>query len=451
MRGRVLIVEDDKGMLELLEFSLARRNYDVAALTSANDAIEVTADGDFDAVVTDLNMPGISGIELCERLASSSASLPVIVITAFGTLDSAIAAIRAGAYDFITKPFEIEQLVLALDRAIQHKRLREEVRRLRETAGIPDTDTSLVGDSAPMRTVRALIRRIADTDSSVLVTGETGTGKELVAHELHRQGSRRHGPFVAVNCAAMPEQLLESELFGHIRGSFTDARSDRVGLFLQAHGGTLFLDEIGNMPVGLQAKLLRALQERRVRPLGANQEFPFDARLITATNADLESAVEENRFRQDLYFRVNVVNLHIPPLRERGGDILLLAQHFIRAFDVRMGKGVKGMAHGAAEKLQAYDWPGNVRELQNSIERAVALATHELIMLEDLPEKIREHSPARLQVAADIPSELLTLEELEKHYILRVLDAVQGNKTDAARILGLDRKTLYRKLEKFGR
>lgn len=451
MRGRVMVVEDDKGMCELLEFSLARRSYDVAALTSPNEAPEMVISGEFDAVVTDLNMPGVNGIELCERLAACSPNLPVIVITAFGTLDSAVAAMRAGAYDFITKPFEIEQLVLALDRAIQHKRLQEEVRRLRESAGIPDADTSLIGDSTAMRAVRALIRRVADTDSSVLINGETGTGKELVARELHRYSSRRHSPFVAINCAAMPEPLLESELFGHTRGAFTDARADRAGLFIQAHGGTLFLDELGNMPLELQPKILRALQERQVRPVGANQEFAFDARLVSATNTDLESAVDEGRFRQDLYFRINVVNIHIPPLRERGSDVLLLAQHFVRIFEDRMKKGVKGFVHGAAEKLQSYDWPGNVRELQNSVERAVALATHELIMVEDLPEKIRNYRPTHLQVPSDNPSELITLEELERRYILRVLDAVHGNKTDAARILGLDRKTLYRKLERFGR
>jgi len=298
--------------------------------------------------------------------------------------------------------------------------------------------------------VFAKIQKAAPVDSTVLILGESGTGKELVAQALHRGGRRRDGPFVAVNCAAMPESLLESELFGHASGAFTDARGSRSGLFAQASGGTLFLDEIGELPLGLQPKLLRALQERVARPVGSDREIPFDVRLITATNRDLESAVEERRFREDLYFRIQVITIEVPPLRLRGNDVLLLASHFVEEFAAAAGKLVKGFTSGAAEKLRGYSWPGNVRELRHSIERAVALTRFEQLTVEDLPERVRSHRGTQILIASDDPSDLLPLEEVERRYILRVLEASGGNKTLASRILGLDRKTLYRKLERYG-
>jgi len=300
-----------------------------------------------------------------------------------------------------------------------------------------------------MKKLYELLERVAESEASVLVTGESGTGKEMVAQVLHRRGRRRNGPFVAVNCAAMPETLLESELFGHAKGAFTDARNSRTGLFVQASGGTLFLDEIGDLPLGLQPKLLRALQERVVRPVGGDSEVPFDVRLVAATNHDLETAVEEGRFREDLYFRINVIPVEVPPLRMRGTDVLLLAQRFAEEFAVQAGKQVIGLSSAAAKKLLAYTWPGNVRELRNGIERAVALTRFEQITVEDLPEKVRDYQGSHILVAADDPSELVPLEQVERGYILRVLDAVGGNKTLAARVLGLDRKTLYRKLERY--
>jgi two-component system response regulator HydG len=301
-----------------------------------------------------------------------------------------------------------------------------------------------------MRPVYDMIERVADSETTVLVTGESGTGKELVAQALHRRSRRREHPFVAINCAAMPEGLLESELFGHTRGAFTDAKSDQVGLFLQANGGTLFLDEIGDMPLTLQPKLLRVLQERSVRPLGARAWTPIDVRLIAATNRDLESAIEEGRFREDLYYRVNVVHIALPPLRSRAGDVLPLAQHFLRLFASRTEKSVVGISAAAAEKLVAYSWPGNVRELQNCIERAVTLARYDQLAAEDLPEKVRKYRSAHVLVPGDDPSELAPLEEVDRRYIVRVMEAVGGNKTAAARILGLDRKRLYRMLERLG-
>jgi len=307
----------------------------------------------------------------------------------------------------------------------------------------------LGGESRAMLKVYDLIRRVASTDTTVLLSGESGTGKELVARALHTESTRAAQPFVAINCAAVPASLLESELFGHVKGAFTDAKATRKGMFEQATGGTLLLDEIGEMPLDMQPKLLRVLQERQVRPVGGNVVVPVDARIIAATNRDLESEVEEQRFREDLYYRLNVVQIHVPPLRARGNDVLLLAQHFVRKFAERMGKGVTGISSEAAKKLVEYDWPGNVRQLENSMERAVTLTRFEQLTVEDLPERISRYESSRMTIA-DVDSEhMLTLDQLEKRYIERVLKAAQGNKTQAARLLGVDRRTLYRKLERY--
>ena len=446
--ARILIVDDDREMGALLSERLARRDFEVRVASSPEEALALLAAEDFDVVVTDVKMRGLSGIELCERVTANRPDVPVIVITAFGNLDTAISAMRAGAHDFMTKPFEVEELAFRLGRALQHRRLREEVRRLRESSAAAPETSELLGDSQAMRQLRDLVARVASADAPVLVTGETGSGKELVARAIHRQGSRSAGPFVPINCAALPEPLLESELFGHARGAFTDAHAARAGLLVQASGGTLFLDEIGDLPLSLQPKLLRALEERRVRPLGSGQEISFDARIVAATHADLESAVEEGRFREDLLFRLDVLRGDVPPLRARGNDVLLLAQHFTRRSAERAGKPVLGLSRAAAEKLLGYAWPGNVRELANCIERAVALTQHDQILVEDLPERIRDYRREHVLVTGEDPSELVPLAEIERRYIARVLEAVGGNKTLAARILGLDRKTLYRKLDR---
>ncbi|MEW6775888.1 MAG: sigma-54 dependent transcriptional regulator [Bdellovibrionota bacterium] len=449
MSGRVLVVDDDLEAGRLLEDALQRRGYEVAAHTSAEEALQRLERDDFDVVLTDLKMRGMNGIDLCTRVAQSRPDLPVVVLTAFGSLDAAVSAIRAGAYDFISKPFETDSVRLVLDRAIQHRALRQEVRRLREavpsSAGFPE----IIGTSGPIKEVLDLIARVADSDASVAIQGESGTGKELVARALHRRSKRSKGPFVALNCAAIPETLLESELFGYEKGAFTDAKASRKGLLFLAEGGTLFLDEVGDLSPGLQVKLLRVLQERKARPLGAAAEIPFDARLVTSTHRDLEAEVEEGRFRQDLFFRLNVVPIHVPPLRARGTDVLQIAQHFLREFAAREGKQVLGLSHPAAEKLLAYSWPGNVRELRNCIERAVALARFDQVTVDDLPEKIRNYKGSQIVFALDKPEEFLPLEEVERRYILKVLEGVGGNKSTAARILGLDRKTLYRKLGQY--
>jgi DNA-binding NtrC family response regulator len=445
-KGRVLVVEDEREMRALLEKGLARRGFVPSVHASADEAFALLETEDFDTVLTDLRMPGMDGLALCERIVLNRPDIPVVVVTAFGSLETAVAAIRAGAYDFVTKPVDLDALVLVLERAVRHRALRDEVRRLRRALGDVSAEGGVVGESPALRRVYELIDRVADSDASVLVTGESGTGKEVAARALHARSRRHAGPFVAINCAAMPESLLESELFGHAKGAFTDAKAARTGLFIKASGGTLFLDEVGEMPLTLQPKLLRALQERTVRPVGGDTEVPFDARIVAATNRDLELAVEEGRFREDLYYRLNVIGLELPPLRARGNDVLLLAQRFLEHFAARSGKRVVGLTPAAAQRLLAYSWPGNVRELQNCIERAVALTSYEQLTVEDLPERIRDYRATSPHAQGNDLSELVSLEEMERRYIQRVLDTVGGSRTLASRILGVDRKTLYRKL-----
>ena len=441
---RVLVVDDEPEMATVVEQALRRRGYYAVQKNSADAAWELLEREDFDVIITDLNMRGMSGVELTDRVAKNRTDLPVIVITAFGSLETAIATLRAGAYDFITKPFDIDQLVLAVERAAQNKRLRDEVKRLQAEVDRSKPSTDFIGESPAIRKVHEVVARVAETDATVLVTGESGSGKELVARDLHKRSKRAAGPFIAINCAAVSESLLEIELFGHV------ADTTKRGLFVEASGGTLFLDEIAEMPLGMQSKLLRALEERAVRTVGSNVETPFDARLVTATNRDLESLVESGRFREDLYYRINVVHVDLPALRSRGRDILLLAQHFIGKFAAPMGKNVTGFLSAVAERLLSYAWPGNVRELQNCIERAIALARFEELTVEDLPPKVRDYKPsAFVVVATEDPTDLVTMEEVEKRYIQRVMEAVGQNKTQAAKVLGFDRTTLYRKLERY--
>ena len=449
--SRVLIVDDDPDLCRLLQAELEGTGFAVQTRTSAAAAIEVLQAGAVDAVVTDLQMPGTSGADLCARVVAGWPDVPVIVMTSARTVESAVAAMRAGAQDFVTKPVSAEALTLRLERALQAVAQRLELKRLRTTLEGERRRHGLLGASAAMRAVQDLIDRVASSDASVLVTGESGTGKELVARALHDAGRRAQGPFVAVNCAAMPEQLLESELFGHARGAFTDAKADRQGLLVQASAGTLLLDEVGEMPLPMQAKLLRALQERTVRPVGGSAEVKFDARIVAATNRDLESMVEEGSFRSDLLYRLDVIHVELPPLRDRGGDVLLLAQHFLDTGAARAGSQVKAIAPETAQKLLAYSWPGNARELQNCIERAIALARYDHLTPEDLPAKVRDHKPSAVVLAPADAAEVLPLAEVERRYILQALASFNGNKTRAARALGVGRKTLYRKLEEYGK
>jgi DNA-binding NtrC family response regulator len=447
---RILIVDDDPATCRMIELGLRSEGFEVESVGAVPRALEMARTFEPHVVLTDLNLGAISGIDLCHQMSDRWPDMPVVVITAFGSMETAILAMRAGAYDFITKPFDIEALALSLQRAFEHHQLKGEVKRLRAAVGQAGWGDDILGTSAPILELRALLERIAHSNTTVLVTGETGTGKEVVARVLHQHGKRRSGPFVAVNCSALPEPLLESSLFGHVRGAFTDARSARQGLFLEAHGGTLFLDEIGDMPLGLQAKLLRALEARVVRPLGADAEVPFEARIIAATNRDLDQAVQEGRFREDLYYRLNVLHVSLPALRSRGGDVIQLAQHFLVHFAKQAERPVRGISEAAARRLVAYPWPGNVRELRNSIERAVALTRFDHIAADDLPERIKNFEPRHVVVAGDDLEEMVPLEEVERRYILRVLQAAGGNKSLAAQRLGVSRRTLYRKLGEYG-
>lgn len=450
MTERILIVDDDPDLLEILVAGFAVYGIDAATCSGAAEALARLGEETFATVLTDVHMPGMRGDEFCRLASAAHPELPIVVMTAHANLDTAIAALRAGARDFFNKPLHIESTALRLRRLIEEHALRCEVRRLRDAAGRPAAP-GLLGESPAMRAVYDLMARVYAVDASVLITGETGTGKEVVARALHERSPRREGPFVAVNCSAIPEGVFESELFGHTRGAFTDARSERAGLLVQAHRGTLFLDEFGELPLMVQPRLLRALEERAVRPVGASREVPVDIRLIAATNRDIEDAAAEGRFRVDLLFRVNVIHIHLPPLRARGRDVLTLAQHFVERFAAQVGKPVRGLQPAAAERLLAYPWPGNVRELRNCVERAVALTTYDAIGADDLPPKIREYRSEHVLIVGDDPSELVTMDEVERRYITRVLGAVGGNKTVAAKVLGLDRKTLYRKLERYER
>ncbi|MCA8924505.1 MAG: sigma-54-dependent Fis family transcriptional regulator [Planctomycetes bacterium] len=448
MTSKVLIVEDDPGLRETLATGLEEDGFEVTCAASGEAGLASLRERPVEVVLTDLRMKGMSGLELCRRVAEVSPELPVVLMTAFGDLEAAVGAIRAGAYDFLAKPFEPEELAIVLERAARTYRLTAEVSALRARLREVEPFEELLGECRDMRALCDLIDRSAPTDATVLIGGETGSGKELVARALHRRSARARGPFVAINCAAVPESLLESELFGHARGAFTGAESARAGLLRRAQGGTLFLDEVGDMPLALQAKLLRVLQERRVRAVGSDEEHEVDCRIVAATHRDLEAAVGEGSFRQDLLYRLNVIELRVPPLRDRGNDVLLLAQRFVEEHAGRMGREVRGISAQAAAKLLAYDWPGNVRELENCMERAVALTTHRELVVEDLAPRVRDHAPA---TPREGEVDLIPLDQVERRHVLAVLDAVDGNKARAASVLRIGRKTLYRKLEQYQR
>ena len=451
MKGSILMIDDDASLCEVFGRGLRASDYHVQTRTSAKEALALLREQEFDVVLADLRLEDTDGITLCERAREIQPGVPVVVMTGFGSFDAAVAAMRAGAYDFLSKPIDLDLLLMCVGRAIDHRKLSREVRSLRTRVEQFNGFSELIGTSPAMQRVYDVLANAAGSDASVLLIGGSGTGKEVVARTLHNKGRRGQGPFIAVNCAAIPSALLESELFGHKKGSFTDARTDRKGLFHQADGGTIFLDEIAEMPAVMQAKLLRALQEKRVRPIGGTQEIPFDVRVVAATNQDIDAYIADGRFREDLYYRLNVIRIDLPPLNARGNDVLLLAQHFLKQQQGKQGKGVRGISREAARVLLAYDWPGNVRELQNCIERAVVMTRFDQITVEDLPEKIRNHAQSNVIINSDNPTDLVPLAEIERRYILRVLEATKGNRTMAANILMLDRKTLRRKLKRWGK
>jgi DNA-binding NtrC family response regulator len=445
----VLIVEDDAAMRAMLREALEEEGYLVETAADGRAGVERVRRGGIDLVISDVKMPDLDGLDMLREIKAISPSPTVITITAFGSIDTAIRAVKLGAFDYITKPFEVDQLLLSVEKALAERALRFEVARLRDEVSRSYRFDNIIGKSASMQEVFGLIRRVAGSPASVLVTGESGTGKELVAKAIHFNSLRKSRPFVAINCAAIPDTLLESELFGYKRGAFTDARSDRAGLLVEAEGGTIFLDEIAELSPALQAKLLRVLQEREMRPLGAARTERVDVRVVAATNKELAVRLKDGSFREDLYYRLNVIEIQLPPLRDRAEDILPLSEHFLTTAAARAGKAIKGFHEAAKKALLAHSWPGNVRELENVIERAVALAETGTVRADDLPAAVLERKTGDSETLAMALARGLSLEELEKEYIQRVLIAEGGNKTRAAQRLGLDRKTLYRKLEEY--
>jgi DNA-binding NtrC family response regulator len=443
----ILIVEDDNAMRELLVESLTEEGYTVLSAAGGREGVTKVRTHNVDLVITDLRMPDMDGLDMIREIGALGAPPDVITITAFGTIETAIKAMKLGAFDYITKPFEIDQLLIAVERALRDRALRSELARLREQVADKYSFQNIIGRSTAMQEVFDLIRRIADSPVSVLITGESGPGKELVARALHFNSHRANQPFIALNCAAIPGTLLESELFGYKRGAFTDAHQDRAGILEEANGGTAFLDEIAELPIQLQAKLLRVLQEREVRPLGSNKSVPINVRFVSATNRNLSLQIKNKQFRNDLYYRLNVVQITIPSLRERNEDILPLASHLLKKAAQRVNKPIVGISSQAAKRLLAYEWPGNVRELENVIERAVALSQNHQLEVADLPIDLREKKSSEILETAS--EQQMTISVLERTYILKVLHEENGNKTRAAQLLGLDRKTLYRKLEEY--
>ncbi|HEX4334620.1 MAG TPA: sigma-54 dependent transcriptional regulator [Polyangiaceae bacterium] len=442
MAPRVLVVDDDADLLCTLSDALEDAGYETIACSSATDALRVLDAEDIDVVLSDLRMPVLDGIGLCERIGRNS-KIPVILMTAYSGMSAAVDAMRAEAFDFLVKPFPLTDLCASVARATERRAtIPPAVRKLDDVPRAFDAP-NLVGASSKMRELMQYVSFVSASNASVLITGESGTGKELVARALHENGLRRSGPFVAVSCAAVPAQILESELFGHVKGAFTGAAESRRGIFLDANGGTLLLDEIGAMPVELQPALLRALQERAVRPVGGTREEPFDARVLAATNSSLRHAVSQGTFRDDLLFRLEVLNVHIPPLRERGEDIRELAEHFLGSARERLGRPRLAFSDDALAAILRYSWPGNVRELENCIEGAAALAHDDVIAAHELPKVVQE--PGR-PTNGRRPS----LDHLRHQHIERVLRAVNGNVAKAARVLGMDRGTLYRRVKRPG-
>jgi DNA-binding NtrC family response regulator len=452
--SQILIVEDDKVARELLDEILRREGHTVEALPSGDEAIGRAGKRDYDLVISDVRLgDSASGFDVLAAFQQRAAETPVILITAFGDVTGAMAAIQKGAYDYVSKPFNVGELTLTVSRALERTRLLEENRAARAREGDkPPHIESIVGASPAMLDVYKMVARVAPTMSSVLVVGESGTGKELVARAIHTHSPRANGPFVAVNCTALTESLLESELFGHAKGAFTGAVASKRGIFEEAQGGTVFLDEIGDVAAKMQAQLLRVLQEGEIRRVGGTEAIKVDVRVVAATNRELEDEVKAGRFREDLYFRINVVSIRLPPLRERPSDIPLLVDHFLAKYAARERRSDAGVAQAAMALLQRYAWPGNVRELENVIERALALSKDGVILPSDLPPEIAHEAAAAASAATGggLVEDRPTLAELERRYIDLILRETGGNKKRAAEILGIDRRTLYRTLERAG-
>jgi two-component system response regulator AtoC len=447
---RVLVVDDEENIRVVLRTLLRRHGYEVETAASGDEALAMVESFGPDVVLTDVRMPKMGGLDLLSTLKAKGSEATLIVMSAYGNLDQAIDAMKAGAYDYIQKPFKPDEVVLALRKAEERELLRRENQALRAEIRKEHQFQSILAKSASMQAIFRTISKIADFKTTVLITGESGVGKELVARAVHEAGNRLGRPFVAVNCGAIPENLLESELFGHKKGAFTDAHQDRKGLFEQAHTGTLFLDEIGELPLGLQVKLLRVLEDNAIRRLGETRDIAVDVRIVTATHRDLQAETQAGRFREDLYYRLNVLPIHIPPLRERKDDIPLLIDHFIARNNARLGTHIRGFDTEARRILYEYSWPGNVRELENTIERAMVLADGDQIIASDLPERIRE---AQDQVKVQLNSGELSIKKMtrviEEILIRRALQKTKGNRTRAAEVLEISHRAVLYKIKEY--
>jgi two-component system response regulator HydG len=442
----ILVADDDPGLRESLERTLTREGYRVITASDGRAALERLQAGSIDLVLTDLKMPGLSGLDLLRAAKAMSPDIDVILLTAFGTVEEAVKAMKEGAYDFLSKPFRREQLLKLIDKALERRSLIAQNRALRQQLEDLRAKGQLIGNSAAFRRVITLVEQVADSSATVLVQGESGTGKELVARAVHECSPRRNGPFVAVNCAALPETLLESELFGYERGAFTGAAGRKEGRFELANGGTLFLDEVADLSLVTQPKILRVLQEGEFERLGGTRTIRVDVRVVAATNQDLPQMVREKRFREDLYYRLNVITVTVPTLRERPEDIGLLASHFLRVYAAKNNRRLEGFTDEALRRLEGYSWPGNVRQLENVIERSVVLARDRLIDARDLPEEVGGvKSPPRDAILSLIG---IPLAEIEQRLLDETLRITDGNKTQAARLLGIDVRTVARKLER---
>jgi two-component system, NtrC family, response regulator AtoC len=447
---RVLVVDDEENIRLVLRTLLKKHGYDVEVADGGEAALAALEAFDPDVILTDVRMPRMGGLDLLGALKAKQHPATVIVMSAYGNVDLAIEAMKAGAYDYVSKPFKPDEIVLALRKAEERETLRRENRALKEQIQKENQFESILAKSAPMIAIFKTVAKIADYKTTVLITGESGTGKELVARAIHTQSSRRGAPFVAINCGAIPENLLESELFGHKKGAFTDANADRRGLFEEATRGTLFLDEIGELPLSLQVKLLRVLQEEHIRRLGDSKDVKVDVRIIAATHRDLTADVKAGRFREDLFYRIHVLSIHIPPLRDRREDVSLLIDHFVTRNNARLGTNIRGVSNEGRKLLLEYTWPGNVRELENTIERAMVLAESDVLQIGDLPERIRDAlDPVQVHLASGELSVKKTTSAIEQILIRRALQKTKGNRTRAADLLEISHRALLYKIKDY--
>jgi two-component system response regulator HydG len=446
----VLVVDDDPAHRTMLRTLLTGWGYAIDEADDGSAAIERVHERAFDLIMMDIRMVKVSGLEALAEIKALNPAIPIIIMTAYSSVETAVEALKSGAYDYLTKPLDFDELRLVMERAMEHTHLREENRLLRETLGSHFDTQHIIGRSAPMMRLMETVAQVAPSEATVLITGESGTGKEMIAGAIHFNSPRKDGPFVKINCAAITETLLESELFGHEKGAFTGAHRQKEGRFRQAHGGTLFLDEISEMSLAMQVKLLRVLQEREITRVGGEEVIKVDVRIIAATNTDLAREIEEGRFREDLYYRLNVVALEMPPLRERREDIPLLAQHFLEALSRDNRKDIKGFTPQAMDRLMKYDWPGNVRELMNAVERGVVLSRSEYLDEEVLSLISSDESSSQDISSGDGLNADMPLDEVEKASILKTLESAGGNKSEAARRLGITRRTLHKRLKLYG-